>query len=300
MLWVFALLAAACLALSFTRIPESTTRAPGTMDWTGALLLSAALVLFLAGISQVNSSPLPSASAIVAGLLLFTFWVWWERRVAHPLVDVRASASRAMAPHRLSAMAFGVVMLAAPVVCVSHLDASPRHEGYGFGLAAWQIGMGIALPQLLSFAGAALAASVAARLGLRRMLKLAFLLTVGGHLALLAVHDSLALFLLAYAIAAAGMGLVLGGLPMAVVEAGTADRVAGASAVYNNLKTVGGSVASTVFAAVLGSWVLSGTNTPALGAYLAIWRSGDLAIWGVCAAVTPIALLVTLAMPTRD
>ncbi|MFJ2738109.1 MFS transporter [Streptomyces sp. NPDC087440] len=292
MLWVFALLAALCLALSFTRVPESTVRAHGTMDWAGALLLSAALILFLAGISQVNSSPLPSAAAVVAGLLLFTLWVGWERRVMHPLVDVRASASRAMAPHLLSALAFGVVMLAAPVVCVSYLDASAQDEGYGFGLASWQIGVCIALPQLLSFAGAALAASVAARLGLRRMLTLAFLLTAAGHLALLAVHDSLPLFLLAYAIAAAGMGLALGGLPSAVVEASTPDRVAGATAVYNNLKTVGGSIASTGFAALLGSWVLGGTGSPALGAYLTIW--------GVCAAVTLLALLATLTMPTRD
>lgn len=67
------------------------------------------------------------------------------------------------------------------------------------------------------------------------------------------------------------MGLALGGLPTLIVERSATDRTASATAVYNNLKTLGGSVAGAGSAVVLGSLVVGGTEVPALSAYLTIW-----------------------------
>ncbi|MFE7328614.1 MFS transporter [Streptomyces sp. NPDC057565] len=294
-LWCFAVLAAACVLLSIRGIPETRHKASGRMDWVGVGLLSVALVLFLAAVSQGGtrgwSSP-GTLAGLATALVLFALWVRWELRQEHPLVDVRSAAGRAVAPHLASGFALGVVMLAEPVVAVSYLDAAPETTGYGFGLAAWQIGLWGGIPHLAGFLAAATSASVAARIGLRRMLVLAFGLVAAGNTALVAAHSSLHGFALAYAVAGAGTGLASGGLPTVIVEASPADRSASAVAVYNNLKTLGGSIAGAAFAAILGTLLADGTTAPALSAYLTVWS--------LCAVVTTTALLLTLLAPRRD
>lgn len=93
---------------------------------------------------------------------------------------------------------------------------------------------------------------------------------------LIAGHTTLPLFALASAVSGFGMGLALGGLPTLIAERSTPDRTASATAVYNNLKTLGGSLAGAGSAVVLGTLVVRGTDVPALSAYLTIWGLGAL------------------------
>lgn len=180
-------------------------------------------------------------------------------------------ARRQSAPYYVSGFLFGAVMLGGQAVGISYLAASTADEGYGFGLTTWEISAWGAVPHVLAFAGASLVARVAARTGYRRVLLLSFALMAAGNVGLIATHTSLPLFALASAVAGFGMGLALGGLPTLIVERSATDRTASATAVYNNLKTLGGSVAGAGSAVVLGSLVVEGTEIPALSAYLTIW-----------------------------
>lgn len=271
---VLAALACACLALSYCAIPESRKRAPGRMDWTGALLLGLSLLLFLGttarGATWGWTSPL-TLGGLVLSLALLAWWVRLERDRPHALVDVRAVARRQSAPYYISGFLFGVVMLGGQAVGISYLAASTADEGYGFGLTTWEISAWGAVPHVLAFAGASLVARVAARTGYRRVLLLSFALMAAGNVGLIAAHTALPLFALASAVSGFGMGLALGGLPTLIVERSATDRTASATAVYNNLKTLGGSVAGAGSAVVLGSLVVEGTEVPALSAYLTIW-----------------------------
>ncbi|MEC3916889.1 MFS transporter [Nocardia sp. CDC160] len=291
-LWTLVALAVACQVLVYTAIPESRNRAAGGMDWRGAALLGVSLVLVLAAIA--NGGSWGWASALTLGLFatalaLFAVWVRVELRSPDPLVDVRAAADRAVAPHLLSAFIFGTVVLAAPVVSISYLDADPAKTGYGFNLSAAELGIWGGLPHMMAFVTAAVAAAVAARIGMRRMLFLAFVLIVAGYAGVIAAHSSLPLFALAYAVAGAGIGLALAGLPTVIVESSAADRSASTVAVYNNIKTLGASIAGAGFAALLGALVRTGTTVPTLAAYLVIW--------GLCAAGAAIAAILTLVSP---
>lgn len=274
---VLAALAVGCLVVSFLAIPESAVQATGRMDWAGAVLLAVALVTLLGTISRGTAwgwlSPRTLAAVALSCALL-----WWWARVQlsrpHALVDLRAVARRRAAPYYASGFVLGVVMMGGQGVAVSFLAASPGDEGYGFGLVTWQISVWGAIPHVMAFLGSLLCAGIAARIGYARTLLGAFALIAVGNAGLMAAHSTLPLFAVAYGAVGIGMGLALGGLPSVVVEGSTSDRTASAAAVYNNLKTLGGSVAGAVFAAVLATLVVGTTDTPTLTAYLTVWGLG--------------------------
>ncbi|MDQ0693792.1 MULTISPECIES: MFS transporter [unclassified Streptomyces] len=278
-LGVLAAIACACVALSYCAIPESRTRAPGRMDWPGALLLGLALLLFLGTMARGATwgwTSLLTLGGLVLSLALLAWWVRLERGRPHALVDVQAVAHPRSAPYYVSGFVFGAVMLGGQAVGISYIAASTADEGYGFGLTTWEISAWGAVPHVLAFAGASLVARVAARTGYRRVLLLAFALMAAGNVGLIAGHTTLPLFALASAVSGFGMGLAMGGLPTLIAERSTPDRTASATAVYNNLKTLGGSLAGAGSAVVLGTLVVRGTDVPALSAYLTIWGLGAL------------------------
>ncbi|MFI6938647.1 MFS transporter [Streptomyces sp. NPDC050418] len=287
-LWAFAALAALCTVISFVGVPESRERATGAMDWPGAGLLGLSLVLLLTALSRGTDEGwlrLGTLGTILAAFALFAAWVRWELRHPAPLVDVRAVAGRRVAPHLLSTFMLGVIMLAGPVVSISYLEAAPEEHGYGFGLSPLSIGLWGGIPHLLAFIAAGRSGSLAAKIGMHRLLLLGLVLLTAGHAGIMAANGSLYLFALCYSIAGAGMGLAISGLPTVIVEASPTDRSASAVAVYSNVKVIGGTVAGGLFATLLGTLVTDGTDTPTLIAYLAVW--------GVCTVGSAAALVVT-------
>lgn len=294
-LGLLAALAIGCLGLSYFRIPESRTRARGGMDWLGGVLLSLALVALLGSISQGNAwgwtSPL-FLGGIALAAVLFVVWVRVELRSEHPLVDVRAVSSVTVAPQYAAGVTLGVVMLGGQSVIVMYLATPPETAGYGFGLGVMAISLSVTAPTLLAFVGASTIAPVATRIGYRRTVFLAFALMTAGTLGLVFSWGLLWSFLVSFAVVGLGCGLALGALPTLVVEASAADRVGSASAVFNNLKTLGGSMGGAVGAGVLGYFVLAGSDVPALGAYQAVWSATALLALAtaVLAGRTPKAL----------
>lgn len=295
-LWVLAAVAGACTVLANFRIPESRSRAAGRMDWRGAVLLALALVALLGTVSRAPSwgwlSPATGAG-LAAGVLLLAGWVRAELARGDALVDVRALARRALAPHYLSSGFLGATMLGGQAVAVSFLDAAPEETGgYGFGLAAWQVSVGIAVPSLLAFLAASAGAAIGARLGYRRLLTLAFTLVAVGFAGLIATSGSLPLWGVSYALAGTGFGLALAGLPTVIVENSPPDRSASVTAIYNNVKTLGASVAGAAFSAVLGALVTTGTGIPSRSAYFVVWA--------VCASAGLAAAVLTALSPRHD
>lgn len=66
-------------------------------SWMGAVLLSAALTLLLVAASQASSwgwVDLRTVAAVATGIAILIVWVPLERRVRHPLVDLRTAMDR--------------------------------------------------------------------------------------------------------------------------------------------------------------------------------------------------------------
>ncbi|MGW2344917.1 MFS transporter [Streptomyces sp. NPDC001661] len=296
-LFALAGLAVACVALSFMAIPESRTRASGRMDWSGAALLAVALVLLLGTVSRGSSwgwASAPTLGGLAAAVALLYLWARLQLRNPEALVDVRALGRRASAPYYASGFVLGAVLLGGQTVAVSFMATAPKDTGYGFGLAAWQISLCGIIPHVMAFVGSSLCANLAGRIGYRRLLLLAFTLLTCGYGGLIALHTGLVPFTVANALVGFGVGLALGGLPTVIVESSAADRTASATAVYNNFKTLGGSVGGAAFGVVLGSLVLAGTDTPTLSAYVTIWTCAAVA----CLAAVGVQLLARPAGAT--
>ncbi|WP_338702725.1 MFS transporter [Streptomyces sp. Q6] len=290
-----AVLAVCCVALSFVAVPESRTRAEGRMDWSGAVLLALALVLLLGTVSRGTAwgwLSVPTLGGLLLAVALLTVWARLQLVRPHALVDVRALVRRHSAPYYASGFVLGGVMLGGQTVAVSFMAASPADEGYGFDLAPWQISLYGVVPNIMAFVGSALCASFAARIGYRRLLLVAFALLAAGYAGQIAGHSALVPFVAGGALVGVGAGFALGGLPTVIVERSATDRTASSTAVYNNLKTLGGSVGGAAFSVALGSLVIGTTDTPALTAYLSIWTGA--------AAACVLALLVQLAPHAKE
>ncbi|WP_304452686.1 MFS transporter [Nocardiopsis sp. YSL2] len=273
-LGLMAALAVGCFALSYTAIPESRNRASGRMDWAGGTLLGLSLIVLLGTISQANtwgwSSPALWCGFAVA-VALFAWWVRVELRGTDPLVDVRAVVGPAVSPQYAAGFTLGLVMLGGQSVIVTYLASSPEAVGYGFGMDVLSLGLCVTLPGVAAFLGASTVAPVGTRIGYRRAVLLAFTLVAAGALGLVPAWDSLVPFLTSFAVLGLGCGLALGALPTLIVEASAEDRAGSATAVYNNLKTLGGSVGGAVFATVLGFLLIDGSEAPSLAAYQVVW-----------------------------
>ena len=82
-------------------VPESRSRAPGKVNWTGAGLLSAWLVVLLLGVSEGRTWGWGSARTLGAfsvAIVLAAVWVRAEERAPVPLVDMRMMRLRRVAP----------------------------------------------------------------------------------------------------------------------------------------------------------------------------------------------------------
>ncbi|MEW1656632.1 MFS transporter [Streptomyces sp. NPDC093707] len=295
-LWNLAALAVLCLALALTpRIAATGQRAHGRMDWRGAILLGLGLTLLLGAVSQGTTrgwlSPLVLGGLLLAPMVL-ALWVAVSLRSSEPLIDVRAMASRSIAPAFGCGFAVGVVVLGSQSVTVAFLDAVPEETGYGFGLPHWQIGLWIAVPALVSFATAGVSAAVGRRLGYRTMLALAFLLLAAGFLLKIVGYAVLPLWYAGHMVSDAGVGLAISGLPTIISEGSPRDRGAASTAVYYNLKTAGGSITGAAAAAVFNGLLQESTHQPSLTAYLLLW--------GACGVVAlASAALIHLAPPKQ-
>lgn len=292
-----AALALLCVPVSFRAIPEST-RTPGArLDWPGVGLLSLAVLLLLAGISAAKTGPLLSGAVLVPvplALLTGAVWAVRELRVPDPLVDLRALADRSVAPYFLCAAAFGVVYFGSLAPDSTFLAADPERTGYGFGLSALAISL-IALPAgVAAVVCSSLTARIAGRLGYRPALFASFALIGVSFLATAAFHTAIWQLVAAKVLAGAGIGVALGALPTVIAEAGAPSRTGITTALYNNVKTLGGAVAGAVIAVILAT-PASETGSPVSDTQEAASESGYVAVWLLCALLSAGAAVAAAA-----
>lgn len=281
-------LAVACVPVSFLAIPESRRLARGRLDLPGAVLLSATMLLLLSGVSAAQEDG-PGPSALIQlglAILLGVVWTRVELRTAEPLVDVRALADRRVAPFFLCAFAFGVVYFGGQAPDATFLAADPATTGYGFGLSALSISL-VALPAAATaVVTASLTARIAGRTGYVPALAGSFALVAASFLTTAVLHTAIWQLVAAKILAGLGLGVALGAMPTVIAEASDPSRTGVTTALYNNVKTLGGAVAGGVMAAVLTASAAPASDTPAASAYVTVWL--------ICAGVAAAAAALTL------
>ncbi|MEZ5122003.1 MAG: MFS transporter [Solirubrobacterales bacterium] len=291
--WLFWLplapVAAATLA-SLRWIPESPVKSPGTVNWTGAALLSAWLVVGLVAISE--GPDWGWASARILGLLALTvvllvLWVRNERRAAEPLVDMRMMSQRSVWTVNLAAILVGAGMYSSFILIPQFVEM-PRDAGYGFGSSGTGAGLFMLPSTLAMLVAGPIAGRLSSRLGSRvPMLLGAAILTVA-FLMLAFMHSTPVEIYVAALLVGLGVGLSFASLANLIVEVVSPQQTGVATGMNTVMRTIGGAIGSTVTAAVIAATVVGDAEPTEAGFTLA---------FAIAAAAAALALITTLAVP---
>jgi MFS family permease len=292
-----ALVVTACLVVVAVGVEPDPPRAPGRLDLPGLGLLTAALLLVMAGLVAVRllgpGAVLPWV-LVLAGLATGAQLVRVERRTAEPLVDVGVLAARAQWPVQATAFLSGMSVLGAQIPLSTYARADPAVTGYGLGAEASFVSVLIGLYVLTLLTGALLLTPLARWLGTRRAMAAGSATVAVGYALWLPFHDTTGQALTNMAVAGVGSGLLVAALPAAAVAAAPPARTGFAAGMTNCSKTVGGAIASAGFAVALAS--TGSIEDPTAGAAP---LSGYLTVWAVCSATAALAAVVLLVTTDR-
>jgi MFS family permease len=268
----------------------------GAFDWLGLAVLTVVLGLVMAGLVGVRvlgaGSLLPWAFVVLGLLALVPFWrietTLDDAGRREPLIDVRLLVSRRQWPIQLTAFLFGMSVLGAQIPLSTFARTDPAEAGFGLGADASFVSLLIAL-YVVTMAVSAFTLPLWARLlGPTRAQALACFLVAAGYLLWLPFHGSTGQALVNMAVVGLGSGALVASLPAAAAAAAPASRTAFATGMTNATKTVGGAIASAVFAIALAAdGSISGEAHAPLSGYLTVW-----AVCGITALVAGLLLLL--------
>ena len=253
--WVFLVnipVGIVALVMALAWVPESRdTNASRYLDWRGLLTLSAGLFLILFGLTQANeegwTSPLILA-CFVAGFALLPMFVWVERRVRAPLVDLTLFKSWPFVMACLSAALFSAAVFGSQpftsLYMQNYLGFSPLRGGLAFLPATILVALLMPVSGILG-----------QKLGHRiRLIIIAGSVSVGlSFLYLLGLDvDSRYTdgFLPAFLLRGLGIGLVMSATSFAIVSAMPVQKSGLASGTLTMSRNIGTAVGVALFGSV--------------------------------------------------
>jgi MFS family permease len=279
-------------------IEDTPGDATGGYDWVGLGLITAALGLVMSGLVAIRVQGPGSLLAwllILAGLAVLVPFARYEAGHPEPMVDVRLLRTRGQWPVQLAAFLFGMSVLGAQIPLSTFARTDPEVAGYGLGADAAFVSTLIGVYVVFLAIGAFTLPLTSRALGPRGAMVLGALLVAVGYALWLPRHDSTAQALVNMAIAGIGSGALVASLPATAAAAAPPDRTGFATGMTNATKTVGGAMASSVFAIALAS---TGSIKDPLKGHAPL--SGYLTVWAICAVAALVAAVALWLMPRPD
>lgn len=291
-----AILATACILVVWFGIEtDEPTNSAVRLDWAGLGLLTTSLASFMAGMVSIHlqgvTSPL-AWSLVIASLAIAIPFARYEAHQNEPMIDVRLLKIRTQWPVQLAALLYGIALLGAEIPLSTYARTDPDVAGYGLGTGAEFVSAGIATQTIFIAIGALSFPRIADLLGSRRTVVLAAFVGAVGLGLWVPFHSSLALALVNLAITGLGAGAIMAALPVLAAAAAPADRTGFATGMTNAAKTIGGAIATSVFAIVLSA---TGSLDGLTEGYAPL--SGYLTVWSTCGATALLAGLALLMLP---
>ncbi len=195
-------------------------------------------------------------------------------------------------PVQVTAFLFGMSVLGAQIPLSTFARTDPAVAGYGLGATAGFVSTLIGVYVVFLAIGAFTLPLTTRWLGPRNALVGSALLVALGYGLWLPFHDSTTQALVNMAIVGVGSGALVAALPASAAAGAPADRTAFATGMTNATKTMGGAIASAVFAIALSS---TGSIKDPVKGHAPL--HGYLVVWSVCAAAALLAALGLLLMP---
>lgn len=276
-------------------VEDAPGTATGGLDWAGLAWITVALLLVLGGLILIRvdgpGSMWPWLCLLLGALTLVPF-VRHSLATDDPMVDVRLLASAGQWPLQLTAFLFGISVLGAQIPLSTFARTDPDIAGYGLGASAGFVSTLIGVYVIFLSLGAFTLPLTSRWLGAKNALVASSMLVALGYALWIPRHDSTGQALVNMAVVGIGSGALVAALPAAAAAAAPADRTGFATGMTNGIKTVGGAIASSVFAIALAS--TGSIGDPAEG-HASL--SGYLTVWAICAVA---ALLAAIALYFRE
>jgi EmrB/QacA subfamily drug resistance transporter len=293
--WIGVMPVIGALLLVMRLVPESPIRTPARLDPLGALTLSVGLVALLVGLSEGERWGWLSAATLgcfAAALVVLALWVRVELRVPEPLVDIGLMRERAVFWTNVLAVVAGFVMFASFVLTPTLVQLGhglpeelAARVDFGLGTSVITAGLFLLPASLMMLVVGPVAGLLEARVGARTLVFAGLLVLGIGAIGLSAAHGHGWQIVLEMAVIGIGVGLVYAMLAKLIVDAVPREVTGIAMGMNTVMRTIGSVIGGQVGAALLSSFVVSGTALPAeTGFTLTFLLAGLVAVVGAFGA----------------
>jgi EmrB/QacA subfamily drug resistance transporter len=233
-------LVAIALASVLLTVPETAEPDGHRLDLVGTVLVAGALVALVDAIIEAPSRGWTGPATLAAGaagLAALAAFIWWELRIAHPLIDLRVFAVRAFSAAAGSVTVIFFALFGSLFVLTQYLQLVHGYSPLAAGVRALPFALAMAAMSPLSPA-------IASRLGSRVIVPAGIAMMGAGLLDLstAGVHTSYPPLAVAVAIMGAGMGLVMAPASATIMTTVPAHQAGAGSAVNDTIREVGGAL----------------------------------------------------------
>jgi EmrB/QacA subfamily drug resistance transporter len=253
--WIDAVIAAVLIPVTMARVGESRDpHRSRSIDVAGTVLIAVILVPLVLALSEGGDwgwiSP-ATLSCLVVSVLGVVGFVWVERRVRAPIVDLRLLRNLVLVGATLA-----ILLVAGAINALMYLLSLYFQDPAAFGMSALEAGLATLPAAAAMIAVTPLITPLAVRIGPGLAVALGFGLAAVAFAALVFVTDSwpYPAFVLPLVAIAVGLGLANGPASSASTSSVSPDQVGQASGISNMARYIGGSLAvaaaATVSAAV--------------------------------------------------
>ncbi|MEP9363309.1 MFS transporter [Nocardioides sp. CN2-186] len=290
-----AIVVTAVLVVIWFGIEDMEGTATGGIDVGGLLLITASIGLVMGGLIVVRAQGVDSLLAwllVALGLLSLLPFTRYELGQEEPLIDVRLLRTPGQWPVQLTAFLFGMSVLGAQIPLSTFARTDPDVAGYGLGASAGFVSTLIGVYVIFLAIGAFTLPLTTRLVGPRNALVCSSLLVALGYALWLPFHHETWQALINMAVAGLGSGALVAALPATAAAAAPPERTGFATGMTNATKTIGGAIASAIFAIALSA---TGTIDDPTEGHAPL--SGYLTVWSVCAVAALLAALALLKLP---
>jgi EmrB/QacA subfamily drug resistance transporter len=242
--WIDAAVAAACIPLTLATVQESSDPdRPRSIDYAGTLLVAlilAPLVLALSKASDWGWASLATIGCFAISVVATVLFVYVEKRVTAPLVDLALLRNRILVGATLA-----ILIVAGTLNGLMYVLSLYFQDPAGLGMSALEAGLATLPAAAGMVAVTPLIAPLATRIGGGKAVGLGFALAAIGFGALAFVEASwaYAAFVVPLVVLAVGLGVANGPASSGSTSSVSPDEVGAASGISNMARYVGAAVA---------------------------------------------------------
>ena len=282
------------IALTVAVVPESRVRAPGTVSWTAAVLLSGWLICLLLAISEAPTWGWTSAWTLglaAAALVIAVAWVVHECRSVHPLVDIGLLRLTGVWTTNTAGLLIGWATYSGFVV-IPQFVQTPVSAGYGFGATVTAAGLFLLPWTFAVFVVSPVSGRMSSVFGSKWPLAAGSLVAMAAFMFLVVAHAQPWEIYLASAFLGAGVGAAFASMSNLVIESVPQTDTSVATGMNIIVRMVGGVIGTQVAVSIIASHVTDGV--PAERGYLI-----SFVISAVALAAAAVAALLAPARAER-